>query len=299
MATPTPVEEMVADRLSPISLAELNARAALQVRVDSKYVLPLDRFGAFIEATQNRCEVLAIDGRNPQRYDTVYFDSPELTCYRDHLQRRRKTYKLRTRVYVGSGLHVFEVKMRDGRGHTVKRKIDHGDTAPDVVGAAATSFYRDTIRDYYGLAVGHPVAPSMRNQYSRLTLASRTTPERTTVDFDLDVLRGDDIVGSMRRNVVLVETKSAHGNGDIDRVLWRLGVRPVRVSKYCIGIALLHPDLQVNRYARAMYRFFRAPAQAPLPHAAPWDPTVEPRDPPRVPRPLRAIRAPRGPRGSR
>lgn len=303
MAASTLIEELVTDRLPPISLAELNARAALQVRVDSKYVLTLDRFRAFVDALQNRCEVLAIDGRRAQRYDTVYFDSPVLTCYRDHLQRRRKTYKLRSRVYVGSGLHVFEVKMRDGRGHTVKRKIDHSGVPPEVVGDEATHFYRETIGSYYNLDVTHPVAPSMRNQYSRVTLASRSTPERTTVDFDLAVLGGADLAGSMRRDVALVETKSARGNGEIDRILWRLGARPVRVSKYCIGIALLHPYLPVNRYSRAMNRFFRSPTPVPQLDAglagARWDPAADPREPPRAPRPPRAVRAPTGARGPR
>jgi hypothetical protein len=39
----TAVEELVGTRLAPITLEAMNAKAALQVRVDSKYVLDLDR----------------------------------------------------------------------------------------------------------------------------------------------------------------------------------------------------------------------------------------------------------------
>jgi VTC domain len=294
----TALEELVGSRLPAITLEAMNARAALQVRVDSKYVLDLDRLDAFVDAVRGRCEVLQIDGRRAQTYDTVYFDSAALTSYRDHLQRRRQTYKLRTRTYVGSGLQVFEVKMRDGRGHTVKEKVDHSDIPADVIGDDAERFYRRTIMKTYGFDVEHAVAPSLRNRYSRLTLASTSSAERTTVDFDLDVLRDDDVVGSMRRDVVLVETKSAHGSGAIDRILWRLGARPVRVSKYCIGIALLHPALAVNRYSRAMQRYFRPTAQRlevtnRPPAPAPPQPLI---GPPRAPRAIRPPRPPRPPR---
>jgi len=61
---------------------------------------------------------------------------------------------------------------------------------------------------------------------------------------------------------VLVETKS-RGHEPVDRVLSRLGVRPLSMSKYCLGTALLHPWLPANRWHRLLVKEFghrRVPA---------------------------------------
>ncbi|WP_176489712.1 polyphosphate polymerase domain-containing protein [Mobilicoccus massiliensis] len=290
--------EEIVGRLDPIDLTELNARAALQTRADSKYVLDRAQFDAFVARLEGRCDVLEIDGVRGQQYDTTYFDSAQLTSYHDHLQRRRYTYKMRTRIYVDTGLNVFEVKLRDGRGHTVKRKIDHADDAANVVGPRADAFFREVVREAYGLDVTYPVQPVLRNRYRRFTLASRATPARTTVDVDLHMLRSADVVASMDPTLALVETKSAHGNGEMDRLLWDLGIRPMRVSKYCLGLELLHPHLSVNRYLPAMTRLFGPPRRPTVTAVGERAATayVSLERPPRAPRPLRPPRAPRGPR---
>ena len=51
---------------------------------------------------------------------SVYFDTPRLDACRDHVQRRRLRWKVRSRLYVEDQLCRLEVKSRDGRGHTVK-----------------------------------------------------------------------------------------------------------------------------------------------------------------------------------
>ena len=43
--------------------------------------------------------------------------------------------------------------------------------------------------------------------------------------------------------LVLVESKTVGVAATADTVLWRLGQRPMPLSKYCIGMALMRPDL--------------------------------------------------------
>jgi hypothetical protein len=38
--------------------------------------------------------------------------------------------------------------------------------------------------------------------------------------------------------------------------LAQMGIRPVRLSKYCIGVALLNPDMAANRWNRLLVRHF-------------------------------------------
>lgn len=42
----------------------------------------------------------------------------------------------------------------------------------------------------------------------------------------------------------------------MDRLLWRQGIRPARISKYCVGLAALDPTLPANRWNRTLRRYF-------------------------------------------
>ncbi|MCZ4149739.1 hypothetical protein BZG21_35645, partial [Escherichia coli] len=57
-------------------------------------------------------------------------------------------------------------------------------------------------------------------------------------------------------DLIVVETKSADGRGVSDQALAELGIREVSMSKYCIGIALLNPQLPANRWSRLLQQSF-------------------------------------------
>ena len=71
-------------------------------------------------------------------------------------------------------------------------------------------------------------------------------------------------------DLIVVETKSADGRGVSDRALAELGIREVSMSKYCIGIALLHPQLPANRWSRLLAQRFGT-RHGPVSHPTrPW-----------------------------
>ena len=59
-----------------------------------------------------------------------------------------------------------------------------------------------------------------------------------------------------------MESKSAGQSSGPDEILRTLGVRPVSVSKYCVGIAALHPELPSNAWHQTLRRYFTALAPA-------------------------------------
>ena len=61
-------------RLTPISLDEINAQARLMTRVDRKYFLPRGLFIDLLAATRDDFRVLEIGGKHRFEYRTVYFD---------------------------------------------------------------------------------------------------------------------------------------------------------------------------------------------------------------------------------
>jgi hypothetical protein len=53
---------------------------------------------------------------------------------------------------------------------------------------------------------------------------------------------------------VVVETRGGSTPSDLDRLLWRHGHRPERISKYGTGLALLRPDLPDGPWRRVIRR---------------------------------------------
>lgn len=229
-------------RMAPITLAELEAGAALQVRREHKYVITTAEAAALLERLAGSHRALEIDGLRSFRYRTTYYDTPELLSYREHLQQRRRRFKCRRRHYVDAGTANLEVKLKGAGGTTVKHALA---SAPDrTLGPEELHFLRERIaaecrRDIDPGAF----APTLVVVARRITLAAPELGERVTLDIAVDVPGW-----RLAPGLVIAEAKSRLGRGEADRALRDLGVFPQRASKYCAGISLDGRDRRANRF---------------------------------------------------
>ena len=244
------------DHLPAVSLDELNAGAELLTRVDRKYVVPACELDAVVTGLhppgRTGLRVLEIDGRRESSYESTYLDTVALDSWTGAAHQRRRRWKVRIRTYADTGERWLEVKTRGPRGTTVKERLPYDGT--DVAGPAA-----DWVRGRLAAAYVPDVDPAglvatLHTAYRRTTLMLPADGGRATVDRDLRWVTGH---GSAEvGDVLVVETKSGgHRPGPLDRRLWELGHRPVRISKYGTGLALLTPDLQRNRWHRVTSRY--------------------------------------------
>lgn len=242
--------------LPPITLEELNQRAALLRRTDRKYILTDDQFLDLLRQVDGDVRVLEIeDERNP-RYESLYFDTPEHDSFRAAAHKRRRRFKVRTRSYVETQQTFLEVKLRDARRRTVKLRVPYAFEDRDLLDEAGRAFVSDVFLGH-GLdaaQVGR-LAPSLHTRFRRVTLFIPSAECRVTVDTDLafSQLGGGDVVAD---HLILLETKSDAQNPRVDRLLWRMGIRPLKVSKFAIGSALLDPTLPDNKWSRTISRHF-------------------------------------------
>lgn len=247
---------LITAQFNPISLEEINRRASLQIRADNKYFLSLDMFKVFANLLVETHDIMEIDGQRAFTYDTQYFDTPGLSNYWSHVQKRRKRFKCRSRKYVDNDLHFFEVKLKGGRGQTVKHKINYSSLEWGAVTPVAASFVGEQLQDFYGMSLADPLIPTLRNTYRRVTLAAIESTERITCDFDIAFGTSAEWQGRMDERYVLIETKSERGRGRADQLLWRMGARPTSGSKYCLGLSLLNPHLRSNHFHQIRKTYF-------------------------------------------
>lgn len=237
--------------LRPVSLAELEQTAALQTRVDRKYVVPREVVDHLVRELAGGPEpawVLEIDGARSFAYESVYFDTPDLRLYLAAARNRPRRAKVRTRTYVDSGLCVLEVKTRDARGRTVKHRQVHEAARANALAGDAQEF----LATFEALAdVRTDLVPALVTRFRRTTLLAGAA--RATVDTDLSMESTDGALAELT-GAALVETKSAGGPSVVDRLLWAAHHRPVRVSKYGAGLGAVHADLPHNRWNRVVRR---------------------------------------------
>ena len=243
--------------LEPISLDELVAKAALQTRVDRKYVLSRLDAAEVLAALDPATRILEIDGARASAYESVYFDTPDLLSYRMAAHARRRRFKLRTRSYVDTDESWLEVKTRGARSTTVKDRLayeidDRGILTPDG------REYADAALGALGLD-GADLRPTLVTRYHRSTLYLPGSESRATVDTDLS-WEGDDGRVLSTPDLAIIETKSGSRTSEVDRLLWSHGHRPATISKFGTGLAALRSDLPSNKWARVLRRHFRSDA---------------------------------------
>lgn len=245
----------ITEMLAPITLPELTERAALQTRTDRKYFVTAEAFRTFAELMSEELDVLDIDGRRLFDYESVYFDSPQMSTYRAHLQRRRRRFKVRTRTYLDSGECMLEVKLEGHRGATVKQRLPHPLDERGHLSASAREHLVEVLAEAYGLEPPDDLGAVLTTRYRRATFTARHESARLTCDVGLLCENATRSL-RVRPDHVLVESKAGSSGSVADRMLREMGVRPVRVSKYCVGVAGLHPEMPSNPWHSTLRRYF-------------------------------------------
>lgn len=256
------------DRFAPVGLNDVLVEAELMTRVDRKYLLPASEAVGILREASDRIRVLAIAGHREFDYESVYFDTADHLSYRLTAQRRRRRFKLRTRCYLTTGGAYLELKTKNGRGRTVKERLDYD--ARDR--ARLTERGRAAIAELLGRhgqdpALVDELVPSLVSRYRRATLLL-PDGSRATIDTRLHWSTADAERSTALPEHAIIESKSTGAPSGLDRLLWRSGHRPSGISKFGTGTAALHPHLPRNKWNRVLRGHFSRIACRPAATAA-------------------------------
>lgn len=246
----------VLDAFDALSLTELGA-ASLQDRVDTKYLIPAGELPALLAQLRAEYRVLEVDGQRTQTYATTYLDTPDLAFYHAHHNARAVRHKVRVRAYRSSGDRFLEVKCRRASGRTSKFRapVPTSDAAPLAGAALLPPEARRIISDA-------TLGPTVSTRFDRVTLVRRDGSERVTIDTRLTL--STDAHTITLGDVAFIEVKqNDRAASPVATALAHRQHRPHSVSKYCVAVALLHPEVKHNRFKPLLSRLSRI-AGAPL-----------------------------------
>ena len=238
--------------MPPISLEEMDG-IRLMNRIDTKYLTDEATLAGILEdACALGYRTLVTGGSRLSAYDTLYFDTPELRMFLDHHNRRLVRQKVRTRVYVGSGTTFLEIKRKNNHGRTKKKRME-------IPGEEFRDFSADVAACEYLAAkswfTAPELSPSLETLFRRITLVNPAGTERITIDSGVEFKNFRTGNEASLRNGVIIEIKQdGRAASDMKGILLRRRVKPIRVSKYCIGVTLTAPDVKHNRFKSKVRR---------------------------------------------
>ncbi len=235
-------------QLPPISLEEMDA-IRLMNRIDTKFVTD-ERILTDIlqDAADQGYRIFTIGGRNISSYDTLYYDTLDLRMFAMHHNRRLVRQKVRTRVYEGASQAFLEIKRKNNKGRTRKKRVQ---IALDLFehftdNADASNFLAE--KSSY---TSDQLTPELETVFNRITLVNAEKTERLTIDTNVMFRNRRTAIDATLGTAVIIELKQdGHADSQMKHILLAHRVKPMRISKYCIGVTLTQPDAKANRFKK-------------------------------------------------
>jgi VTC domain len=250
------------EHFASIGLAELSEVAANLRRVERKYIVTPENAAMLLhDGSLAAMRALEIDGQRSVRYQSTYFDTADLASFRSTAARHRRRFKVRCRRYSTGDAVTLEVKQLSTGEHTEKLRRVRA-TAETVFDANEVAWI-DELIDRPGFAAG--ANPVIETSYHRSTLFDPVSASRMTFDSAVQAIQTNQPPSCAQDrarpvgqwgDLVVVETKTTGVASPVDRLLWQLGIRPVRMSKFAIGMVLTYPGLPSNQWNRVLRTHF-------------------------------------------
>lgn len=224
-----------------VSLEQMG-KVKLLNRVDTKFVTTQDGLCRLLEMAAGDYSIQEIEGHKVMPYTTLYFDTPDHQMYAEHQRGRKNRQKVRVRRYENSGVSFFEVKRKNNKGRTDKKRIEIPVRVP------MPGDYHDFLSKYSRYA-DSGLTPQLSNAFHRITLVNRAMTERLTIDLDLQFHNEQTGIDADMDNLVIIEVKrDGLTPSPVLAMLNKLRIHSSGFSKYCIGMTLTNPKLKSNRF---------------------------------------------------
>ena len=231
----------------PIRLRDLDNKSLMD-RVDTKFMIDSHVFPRILMNLKSDYYALDINQRRINLYETLYFDTAHQDLYLSHHNGQLNRYKVRSRQYVNSHLSFLEVKYKNNKKRTIKNRIKISD-----FNQGFKKQELEFLKDFCPFDPSQ-LQPCLWNTFYRITLVSKETIERLTLDFSLEFSNKYGRV--LLPNLVIAEVKQEGFSTD-SVFIQEMRLNDIRLggfSKYCMGTALLDKKIKTNNFKPEILR---------------------------------------------
>ncbi len=227
-----------------ISLDEMDS-VSLMKRVDTKFLINRKKLESIFSSLYPHYKILKVNDVIKSKYSSSYFDTANYKFFLDHHNGKLNRAKVRFREYVHSKTSFLEVKRKNQKGVTIKKRMKVERPSQEL-NIEQKKYISDILDKKQELIYCHS------NSFFRLTLVNKYSKERITLDFDLEFKKDGKTISNKTNNIAIIEIKQEklNRNSFFYNLMKENGVRPSSMSKYCIGTSLLNQSLKANRFKK-------------------------------------------------
>ncbi|HRH66918.1 MAG TPA: polyphosphate polymerase domain-containing protein [Bacteroidia bacterium] len=211
-------------------------------RVDTKFMFRESYLPELLEQMKKDYFVLEAGEKRYTHYETLYFDTEHFGLYLRHHNGKLNRFKFRSRKYVESNLHFFEVKFKNNKGRTVKDRIKR----PEIVQQISDKS-EELVRSI-STVDPRTLHAKLWVNYLRMTFVNKHSQERLTIDTEL--LFKDSRQTVDYRGLVIAEVKqgSSRDKSPFIDLMRKYSILQKSISKYCLGVISLNPEIKKNNF---------------------------------------------------
>ena len=209
-------------------------------RTDRKFCFHITLLPAILSKIHPYYKILEVGQNRISRYKTLYYDTANFNLYKMHLYGKLNRYKVRHRTYLESNLGFFEVKFKNNKGRTIKSRVNQKEV-PDGFDETIHTFIQSK-----STLNSESLIPAIWIKYNRITLVSRESAERLTIDLNLEFIKSD--TNLCFETLVIAEVKQDKKVSSVFfNAMKENNIREGSISKYAMGIAMTC-DVKKNNF---------------------------------------------------
>lgn len=234
----------ILNSFKPIGLKDIND-VKLMDRVDTKFSFNVDHLESFLKSLESDYNVLVIEDSPISKYNSLYFDDEILSAFNDHQRKKPNRFKVRFRKYVYSNIQFLEVKHKV-HGRTVKTRIP-SESIPSKMNGEQEQFVHDT-------GIDGNLNPTLQNKFKRITLIQKDKSERVTLDFEIEFEWANKETELSQIVIAELKQSKADRNSIFYKLMKKNMIRPMKLSKYCIGMIVTREkeNIKYNRFKKKL-----------------------------------------------
>jgi hypothetical protein len=225
-----------------ISLNEMDEVKLLN-RTDTKFVFNASLLPSILSAIKNDYKILEINNTRIAEYKTLYYDTKDLKLFKLHQNGRTHRYKIRFRNYVDSLLTFLEVKKKNNKGRTIKTRIKTEEIENNLSDKSLQFLKKEL-----GITALTELKSTLSNNFHRLTLVNKTSPERVTIDIGVSFAYREKQIFIDELIIAEVKKDKLNAVSSFINAMRINHIVPQGISKYCLGTILLKPQVKHNTF---------------------------------------------------
>lgn len=233
------------NHMKAITLPEMSD-IKLMNRIDTKYLIPESLLPEILEQIKDEYRVQVVENLPVNRYRTLYYDTKDIRMYIIHHDKKLTRQKVRTRTYVESSISFLEIKLKNNKGRTNKKRISiPNDAFPNFRNnGEAVAFLNK-----HSAFPDTELMPQVENEFERITLVNNGKTERLTIDGHLVFKNHQTGLEKEVPGLMILELKQdGQYPSPIRDLLSRYKVLPKGFSKYCLGTIVTNPSAKSNNF---------------------------------------------------